>query len=75
MSYVRVRLIHGGDVYNAEVDPDVDPRTIAVSLAEDLKLPKGGNYRIALIDAPGIRDGATLELVTVAPPKPGRIIP
>jgi hypothetical protein len=75
MPYVRVKLIASGAIYNAEVDPEIDPKTIAVSLAEDLGLPKGGNYRIALIDTSAIREGATLELITATPAKPGRIIP
>ena len=74
MPYVRVRIISGGDTYNAEVDPETDPRTIAASLAEDLGLSRDANYRIALVDSPAIREGATLELVAVPPPKPGRII-
>jgi len=74
MAYVKVRLVVGGQTYNAEIDETADPAALLRSFAKQLPKLADSNYRIALVDTVKIREGSTIELVRVEPPEPARIL-
>ena len=75
MAYIKVKLIVEGKTYDAEVDEEANPAALIRSFIKQLDgIPKDTNYRIAFVDSMQLREGATIELVRVNPPEPGRII-
>lgn len=67
MAYIKIKLIAGGKSYDVEVDEDADPRLLAQGFAEKLGLSQDYKYRVHLVNALRIHEGATLKLVRVEP--------
>jgi hypothetical protein len=67
MAYVKVKLIAGGKSYDVEVDEDADPQMLAEGFTKKLGLPEKDKYRVHLVGALKIHEGATLRLIKVEP--------
>jgi hypothetical protein len=61
MAYVKVILIAEGQSYTVEVDENADPKKLARGFAQKLGKPSE-EYRISLVGALRIQEGATLRL-------------
>ena len=67
MAFVEVRLVVHDKTYSVEVDEDANPQALVKGFVNRLSLPKQQEYRLHLVDALKIHEGATLSLVEVKP--------
>jgi hypothetical protein len=67
MSYRTVKLLVDDKTYQVDVDENARAQDIVQCLVTNLHLPRRRKYRLHLVDALKIEDGATLALVEVKP--------
>jgi hypothetical protein len=74
MAYINVKVAFKGAWYDAEIDAAVNPMRIAEELAQTIAdAPAGGEYLLALRDTSGLVEGASIELVEIAPRAVGKV--
>lgn len=73
MAFIKINLVVGSEKYQAEIDTEADPKSIAQSLATDLKL-RAGNYKLVPVTDINPKRGSTWELIGPNTTTPGRIL-
>ena len=67
MAFVRVYLLVNEESYSVEVDENASPQALVQGFVDSLGLPKDKQYKLHLVNALRIHEGATLALVEVQP--------
>ena len=66
MTFVRMKVRHRSDVYETELDDEMDPLLLARTFASSIGVASSDSpFRFAIIEGKGIVPGALLELIEV----------